>query len=65
MNEIPYPAEASIAQVRDILDHLASHGKTIISILEIGNGVLFSGKSGYCTHYFRQFPARYPVGFAP
>ncbi|KAF7352570.1 Polyketide synthase [Mycena venus] len=37
LNEIPYPAESSIVRVKEILDHLISHGKTIISILEIGN----------------------------
>ncbi|KAJ6515504.1 putative polyketide synthase [Mycena sanguinolenta] len=37
LNEVPFPVDSSVAQVRHILDHLISQGKTVISILEICN----------------------------
>ncbi|KAJ7642043.1 putative polyketide synthase [Roridomyces roridus] len=37
LSEISYPTDAVIAQVRQIFDHFTAQGKTVASILEIGN----------------------------
>ncbi|KAJ6539604.1 hypothetical protein B0H19DRAFT_1382247 [Mycena capillaripes] len=53
LDEIIYPAESSIAQVREVLDHLISQGKTVISLLEIGN------VSGSLSRLLRALPEQY------
>ncbi|KAJ7459820.1 hypothetical protein FB451DRAFT_1182121 [Mycena latifolia] len=40
LDALPYPVEACFTQVCHALDHLVKQGKSVVSILEIGNGSL-------------------------
>ncbi|KAJ7343998.1 beta-ketoacyl synthase [Mycena albidolilacea] len=54
LSEFSYPAEAAITQVRDVLDHFITQGKTVVSLSEIGN------VSGSLSGHIRALSEEYP-----